>query len=371
MVEIAHLHYPDLDTPCLLVDLAVLEENISRMSKTAADAHVKLRPHTKTHKSPFIAHRQIEAGARGITVAKLGEAEVMVQAGITDILIAYPLVGEIKLNRLKALSQVAHIRTTLDSLEVAAGLSELGQSLAEPIPVLIEVDTGLARVGLESDGVMQLAHDLKRLPGITLSGLLTHAGHVHGARSQADVPRIGREEGTKIVAIAEKLRQSGVPIAEVSVGSTPTARHVVQVPGVTEVRPGTYVFNDVRTMELGEALPDQCALTVLTTVVSTPARGRAIIDAGSKTITTERESATPPAPLGWVRGHPELRVDRLSEEHGVITFDPSTTPLRIGDRLEIIPNHVCPVVNLADRLFSHRHGNLGPQIEILGRGKNR
>jgi len=263
--------YPELDTPSLLFDLDVLEANIAEMAAVARDAGVRLRPHTKTHKSPEIARMQLDAGASGITVAKLGEAEVMADAGIDDILVAYPIVGGRKLSRLRALLERARVRTTTDSVEVAEGLGEVGRARGEPVEVLVEVDTGLHRLGRPpGEPTAELVRDLSKIDGVHVIGLLTHAGHAY--RAAADARREAAErEGRDLVETAERCARDGFELREISVGSTPTARVVAGVAGVTEIRPGTYVFNDVQQMRLGVATEATCAARVLATVVSHPA----------------------------------------------------------------------------------------------------
>ena len=361
-----------LDTPSLLVDIDKMERNLQEMADVAADAGVRLRPHIKTHKSPLLAKRQIELGAHGITVAKIGEAEVMAVAGITDIRIAYPIVGEPKLVRLGKLMEKADISISIDSYAAARGLSDLGQRVGKLIRVLLKINTGLDRVGVTPEEAPEVAAQIASLPGIELIGILTHEGHALKESSVEGARKCALQAGEAMVQTAEQLRRAGIGIEEVSVGSTPTAREIAYVSGITEIRPGTYIFNDFNEMTLGVANEDTCALTVLATVVSIPAEDRAVIDAGSKTLSSDLLAPTSGGPgYGYIKGYPDVRVDHLTEEHGMLSLKDARTRMEIGQRLEIIPNHVCPVVNLADVMYGMRKGVFDKQIDVLARGKNR
>ncbi len=361
---------PDIDTPALVVDLAVMEANIDGMSAVARRRGVRLRPHTKTHKSPWIARRQLEAGASGITVAKLGEAEVMVEAGIRDILIAYPIVGERKLERLASLGAVADVKVSLDSLEAAEGVSQVGRRLGRRVPIYLEVDTGLHRVGVPPGrAAVELARAIARLSGVEIVAVTTHGGHVGAAETEAALEAASRAQAGTLVETAEAIRAAGIPVADVSPGSTLSARFDLDTPGVTEVRPGTYVFNDANTVRRWSASLESCAAFVLTTVVSRPAPDRAVVDAGSKTFSSDRPAGGEEQGYGIVEGRPDLVLARLTEEHGVLRVAGPSPDLRIGDRLAIVPNHICTAVNLADVLYGVREGRVVSEIAVAGRGK--
>jgi D-serine deaminase-like pyridoxal phosphate-dependent protein len=358
----------DLDTPSLLFDLDTLEANIAEMASVARDAGVRLRPHTKTHKSPAIARMQLEAGAAGITVAKLGEAEVMVEAGIDDVLVAYPLVGAVKLARLRALLERAAIRTTTDSVEVAEGLGRVGRQVGRDVGVLVEVDTGLHRVGRAPGApTVDLVRQLARIPGIEVLGLLTHAGHAYRSATPDELRAAAEREGLDLVETAAACAAEGIELPELSVGSTPTARIVAGVPGVTEIRPGTYVFNDVQQLRLGVATESACAARVLTTVVSRPTEERFVLDAGTKAFTSDGGDGPPFPGRGVVVGRPELRLDFMNEEH-CVGHRTGEDDVRIGERLEVIPLHVCSTVNMFDEAFGVRGGGLERTFAIAGRG---
>jgi D-serine deaminase-like pyridoxal phosphate-dependent protein len=361
-----------LDTPSLLIDVDKMERNLKEMADIAADAGVRLRPHVKTHKSPALALRQLELGASGITVAKIGEAEVMADASIKDIRIAYPIVGEHKLTRLARLMERADISLSLDSVEAAQGLSDLGKRLGKRIRILLKINTGLSRVGLLPEEDMEVAASIRQLEGVQLVGILTHEGQAMNNNSREGARKAALEAGQMMVNTAERLRKAGFPIEEVSVGSTATARDIAYVEGVTEIRPGTYIFNDLNEMLIGVATEDTCALTVLATVVSVPSNDRAILDAGSKALTSDH--LAPPTGRkghGFIKGYPEITIARLTEEHGILSLTDAKSTLKIGQQVEIIPNHICPVVNLADVMYLMQNGVCHGQVEILARGKSR
>jgi D-serine deaminase-like pyridoxal phosphate-dependent protein len=358
----------ELDTPSLLFDLDVLDRNIQAMGSVAHEARVRLRPHTKTHKSPEIARMQLDAGATGITVAKLGEAEVMVDAGIDDVFVAYPIVGEPKLERLGALAERGRIRVSLDAVEVAEGVGRVGKDVGRDLPVLVDVDTGQHRMGRAAgEGSARLTLDIAGVPGVEVIGLSTHAGHAYRATDPQELRRIAEGEAHDVIETADVCEREGLRIREVSVGSTPTAMIAAGVAGVTEIRPGTYVFNDVQQMRLGVATERDCAARVLATVVARPTSERFLIDAGTKSFSGDGGDGPPFPGRGVVAGRPELLLDFMNEEHGVghIVGD---ADLRIGDRLEVIPLHVCSAVNLFDVAYGVRDGVVDHEIAIAARG---
>ncbi len=359
----------DLDTPALVVDLDRLEANVEAMAARARGAGVRLRPHTKTHKTPEIARLQVAAGAAGITVAKLGEAEVMAAAGFGDILVAYPLYGAAKLERLARLRETARVIVSLDSVEVARGLGALGVASGDPIEVYVEVDTGLHRLGRPTGvATAELVERVAAVPGIAVLGLMTHAGHAYGA-GPGELEALVEDEVAGLRATIELCARRGVEIPEISVGSTPTARAELGAAGVTEVRPGTYVFNDTTMIGLGAATEATCAAFVLATVVSRPSEDRFVIDAGTKCLTSDGDDRP-----GWLRvaGRDDLAVEFLNEEHGVGRLDPDRgRPLAIGDKVLVIPAHVCPVVNLFDSMTLVRAERVEGEWAIAARGRVR
>jgi D-serine deaminase-like pyridoxal phosphate-dependent protein len=374
-VPVSVMEMSELDTPALVVDLDILRRNIEAMAAVAHRAGVRLRPHTKTHKCPEIARMQVEAGASGITVAKLGEAEVMADAGFDDILVAYPIVGEQKLGRLRALRERARVRVSLDSVEVAEGLGTVGTA-SEPLEVLIEVDTGHHRMGRPpGEPTAVLAAEIARVAGIEVMGLLSHAGHAYRAEP-GDLEEVAAREAVDLAATAEACARAGVEIREISVGSTPTAGAVASAAGVTESRPGTYVFNDVQQMRLGVATQSDCAARLLATVVARPWEDRFVIDAGSKSLSSDGGDGPPFPGRGVLAGRDDLMLDLLTEEHGVGHVlrgggQPTVADPAVGDRLQVIPLHVCSCVNLFDTAAGVRDGRVERELVIAGRGKVR
>lgn len=362
----------ELNTPVAIVDLDIMEKNINDMAKFAKDIGVQLRPHIKTHKVPEITTLQLEAGAVGITCAKLGEAEVMLDTiAVDDIFIANQLVGKSKIQRLfKLLGNILVSRLTIavDSLEVAQPISDMAVQKRTKVPVLIEIDVGLKRTGVPyGEPAVKLAQELSKMSGLELVGIYTHEGHVYGAKNSEQLKEISLESGRMMVETADMLWKSGFDIQVVSVGSTPSAKITCTVPGITEIRPGTYVFNDYYQIRLGVAEEEDCAFTILATVISTPEKGRAIIDAGTKSFTSEKCSEF--GVYGLIKNMPYVKLVRAYEEHGVLEIDTSKGNLKIGDKLEIIPNHVCPVVNLFDELIGIRNDIVETTWKVSARGK--
>lgn len=360
----------ELDTPALIVDIDILRHNIDDMAAFAAAQDVSLRPHAKTHKTPEIAAQQLQAGAVGLTVATLGEAQVFIEAGCADILVAYPLVGAAKHRRLVELCQRAHISTVIDHIDIAAALSRSMRAHGIELPVMVEVDTGMHRCGVAPGApARDLAQAVDRLPGLRFAGILTHEGHAQLAGAPAAVREAGLSAGQMMAETAELLRKSGLETPIISVGSTVTAKITATVDGITETRPGTYVFYD-RSEVLHQLVPpERCAARVLTTVATRPAPDRLILDAGSKALTSDRTGVSPSVPgHGLVVGHPDWQILSLSEEHGGAII-PSEDPARIGDRVEVIPNHICPVVNLFDSMFITQGARVIDQWSVAARGK--
>lgn len=357
------------DTPALVIDLIKMEKNIETVMDFANDAGVTVRPHIKTHKSIEIANRQMKAGAIGLTVTKVGEAEVLVEAGIKDILIAYPLAAEAKLTRVKNLMDKAKVTVAVDSIEQANILQEYFHA-DNPLNVWIKVNSGLNRVGVEpNEEVVELAKHLSSLSGLRLNGIFTHAGHSYGAASKAEVEKIALEEAEAVVNSAQLCANHGIDIEHRSIGATPTFKIAGTVEGITEIRPGNAVFYDMVQVGLGVAKRDQCALTVLTSVVSVKP-DRLVIDAGSKTLALD-QGAHGNASIsghGYVKEHPEFVIARLSEEHGVIPLE-GEVDIALNDRLTVIPNHACVVANLFDSYLVQRDGKIIDEWKVDARGK--
>jgi D-serine deaminase-like pyridoxal phosphate-dependent protein len=359
-----------LDTPLIAVDLDLLGRNIAEMAALATSYGVALRPHAKTHKSPHIARLQLEAGAVGLTCAKLGEAEVLVeQGGVTDILIAYPIVGDIKIQRLLHLLDRARVIVAIDTHRAAAALSQAISTRDRTLDIYLEVNTGQDRAGASAgQEAVDLAVAISQMPGLRLAGVMTHEGHA-GFSGPDDIAIIAEKAGQALVDTAERIRCQGIEVTDVSVGSTPASWFTPRVPGITEMRPGTYVFHDNNAFRHGRIGPDRCAARVVATVVSRPASDRAIIDAGSKALALDPSPSHPGH--GFIVGHPGATIARLSEEHGVVTLPPMEHGFDVGDRVEIIPNHICPAVNLTDELVIIRAGHVIDRWPVAARGKVR
>jgi D-serine deaminase-like pyridoxal phosphate-dependent protein len=363
------MHIEELETPAVVVDLDVLENNIRSMAEYSRSHNLNLRPHTKTHKIPAIAQMQLEAGSRGITVAKAGEAEVMADAGIDDILLAYPVFGRSKLARLAALARERKILVAVDSAITAEAISD-AVSDSSKIRLLVEFDSGMRRCGVGSAAEADtLAQAISRMPRVEFTGITTYPGHIWA--EPADQGGALAELSSLIRDIKERLAKSGLECEIVSAGSTPAAKNSHLVDGLTEIRPGTYVFNDRNTAGVGACSWDDCALRILVTVVSTAVKGRAIVDGGSKTFSGDRWLSGEKTGFGRVVEHPDIEFTSMSEEHGHVDLGSSNYAPKIGDRLSIIPNHVCASVNMHDSIYFHRNGYVEGQWSVLGRGKVR
>lgn len=343
------LLFPTVDTPALLVDVDRLEANLTRMADHARQIGVDLRPHAKTHKSVEIARRQVALGAVGITVAKPQEALTFWRAGISPIFLAYPPVGDLKLAALRPMIADRALIVGLDDIGTAEPLGALATAEGVTLPVMVEVDTGMRRVGVPSGGAAaELALRVARIDGLELRGIFTHEGHAHNVAT-ADLPTFAGDIAAHMHRTAGLIRAQGVTCPIISVGSSLTAWHMRPEFGVTEMRPGTYVFNDVRTVLDGGASWEDCAVTILSTVVSRPERGRAVIDAGAKILTpTHSESHG----FGLILDIPGARLVRLNEEHGIMELGDPSVDLRVGDRVRIIPIHVCVTVNMQRELVA-------------------
>jgi len=361
-----------LDTPAVVVDEVKFKKNVADMAEFSRSARVALRPHLKSHKTVEIALLQLGLGAAGVTVAKLGEAEEMVKAGIEDVFIANQLFGEQKLARLTKLLKMANLTVAADSMEGAAFLASAARAAGKKIKVLIEINTGLNRCGvLPGDACTTLVKKLMQVPELDFKGIFTHAGHVYGSASEEEVKRIARQEGEVMVQLARGLEGAGIPVEVVSVGSTPTVKVSGKVEGVTEIRPGNYVFYDAIQVGLGVVPQDRCALSILTRVISKPAGDRIVVDAGSKTFSMDKGAHGKQIVEGFgiIKGYPNLRLNRLSEEHGIVEVLSSEKLPETGDTLTIIPNHACPVVNLTDSLTVITETQQLKQWPVVARGR--
>lgn len=351
---------PDLDhieTPAMVIREAVALENIRRFQAHCDRVGLSLRPHIKTHKSIRMARAQLDAGAVGINCQKIGEAEVMAEAGFDDILITYNIIGAEKLARLRALAgKVARLTVTADSGEVVAGLSRAFAGAPVLLNVLVECDTGGGRCGVQSPAeAVALALEIAGHQTLRFGGLMTYPAK----GGQASVVRFMREA-------VDALSDQGLDCPVVTSGGTPDMWTAAPEGVITEYRAGTYIYNDRSLVAHGTCTYDNCAGIVLATVVSTPAPGRAIIDAGSKALTSDLLGLEG---YGHILGHPAARIVSLSEEHGIVTFDPPGS-FAIGERVRIVPNHMCVVSNLFDTVWLERADGAGYELlRIDARGK--
>ena len=313
-----------LPTPSLIIDLDIVERNIGRAADLAKASGKKLRPHIKTHKIPRLARMQMEAGAEGICAAKLSEAQVMADGGLQDIFLANQIVGREKLDQMAALARQVRLTVLTDSLEGLAALAETAKREDLRLRVLVEVETGDLRCGATPEEAVKIAEEAGRCPN-----------------------------------------------REVSVGGSPSLEELAGIPGIPELRPGVYIFNDAASVYRGSASYGDCAATVLTTVVSKPVPGRLVVDGGAKTFSycTPGTVFGKPIRHGVLLGDEAVQLTRLSEEHGVVEADHPLERYRVGDKLRIIPTHACPVVNLFDQCYFCRGGVVVDVVPIIARGK--
>jgi D-serine deaminase-like pyridoxal phosphate-dependent protein len=360
-------HIPDaVDTPTILVDVDTLTRNIERMAAAMRSKRIRLRPHAKTHKIPEIAALQIEAGAAGLTVATIGEAEVFARNGVRDIFVAYPLwVGERAATRLRALTAAAKITVGVDSAEAAAAMGAALGNAAGDIEALVEIDSGHHRSGVlpeESLAVATAARDA----GLRVTGVFTFPGHSYAPGMPV---RAAADESSALLTASTQLRDLGFDIVHLSGGSTPTAT-LTEPSAVTEARPGVYVFGDAQQLELGRCAADDIALTVASTVVSRHdgQSRRIVLDAGSKVLGGDRPAWT----TGFERllDHPDARITALSEHHATVVW-PSDDPLpALGSRVRVVPNHVCVAVNLVDDVVVTSKGEVVDRWAVAAQGRN-
>lgn len=360
----------DLDTPVALVDVNRLEANLRGMAAVAAAGPTaRLRPHTKTHKTREVAQRQLDHGAVGLTVAKVGEAEAMVNAGFDDIYIAYPLVGDTKYRRLLPLLDRAQIRFDVESVAAAVDASRFFAAHGRVVDVVLEMDSA-GRSGLmDPDDALGVAARISELPGLTLVGVMNY-GNAYGTSDLDEQRRIGEEEGRFAVEMANRLCAAGHRVDVVTVGSTPTARHAARVNGVTELRPGVYAFLDLKQVSLGPWSLDECALTVLATVVSHARPNKYVIDGGLKTFAGENYDW---GTYGRFLDRPDIVVTRATEEHGIVVLpegveDPGW---KIGEKVRVIVNHACGTANMHEQLFAVDGERVVDRWEVIGRGRIR
>jgi D-serine deaminase-like pyridoxal phosphate-dependent protein len=346
----------ELETPVLTADLDAIERNVSRMQAYCDEHGLELRPHIKTHKLPELARLQLDAGAIGITCQKLGEAEVMADAGIEDILLSFPLIGEAKAERLAALAGRVKMTVVGDSAVVAEGLSPVLARHGVEVDFLVECDTGLGRTGVQSpEEAAELAELVEGLEGLRFAGLMTYPS----------LP----ETAAWLQAARKAVEARGLSVERISGGGTPTAERTHELGVIDELRVGTYIYGDRASIVNGSVPLESCALRVVATVVSRPTRERAIIDAGSKTLTSD--PALGATGHGLLVEFPEAEVYALNEEHGYVDVSRCDPAPAIGDRVTIVPNHACTTANMHDEIVMHRGGEVVETLPTAARGKVR
>lgn len=351
----------EIETPALLIDLDAMERNLAKMAAWFAGRPARLRPHAKTHKTPILAHKQIAAGAIGITCAKLGEAEVMVQAGIRDVLIANQVVGASKIERLAHLARHAELMVAVDDPQNIADLSAACMAAGSRLRVLVEVDVGMGRCGARTiEGAVALAKLVAEARGLELAGVMGYEGHLVQKLDPEERGAGVRQAMGRLLEARAEIERAGLPCAIVSGGGTGTYDLTGSTPGVTEVQAGSYLTMDATYKKVRPEF--ECALTLLCTVVSRPTPNLVFTDAGHKAITSEMGLAQP-------KELPGARVFGLAEEHGKIELEDPSLPLRPGDRVEIVPTHGCTTINLHDRFYAMRGDVVEAIWPIAARGK--
>jgi len=356
----------EIPTPAAVVDLDRMTANLDRMARYTSEAGLALRPHTKTHKSPQLAREQLRRGAVGITVATLREAEVLSSVA-DDILLAYPPVGPHKLERLFALPDHVKLTVAVDSTEALNLLGRFARERSRHIRVLIEIDAGMHRVGIaEPPAAAALASTVQDHANLSFAGLLFYPGHI---REHVDLQGSAFERlAATVQDHLDALQRAGLQALVVSGGSTPAAFGSHRVPGLTEIRPGTYIFNDRTTAAIGACAWEDCAYTVLATVVSTSVSGQAVVDAGSKALSRDDIRGADAPGFGALIDRPDVVVKGLSEEHGLLDLSHTDWRPRVGDYVRIVPNHVCVSVNLIGRVWGARGNTIETSWDALARG---
>ncbi len=355
----------EVETPVGIVDLEQARRNAVRVRGELASHGLHWRPHVKTHKSRTLASIQLETGAAGLTVATLHEAEAMASLG-ADLLLAHPPVGPAKEKRLGRFLETAALSVALDSREALATTARAGRAAGRTVPVLVEMDVGMARTGVQApSAAVSLALDAADREGVSFGGVMFYPGHIR--RSPDEQDEALAEVGRRLSAVLHALKENGLSAEVVSGGSTPTLPRSHEIPGQTEIRAGTCIFHDRDTVAMGIAEEREVAYRVLSTVISTAVAGQAVVDAGSKALSRE-EFRSGGSGYGVVHGRSEVIVRAVSEEHGILDLTDATWRPKVGDRVEIVPNHVCVSVNLQDRLLA-----MGPDgyrsVPLEGRGR--
>jgi D-serine deaminase-like pyridoxal phosphate-dependent protein len=355
----------ELDSPALIVDLDVMEANVASKTRLTSAHGIELWPNIKGHKIPTLAWSQVRSGAAGITCQKLAEAEVMVNAGFTEVLLAVQVVGTAKVERLRRLARRAHLVTVVDSLPGAQSISDAFSHCGQTIEAFLEVDLGYRRCGVTAPEALDLAQRMSRLPGLKLVGVMGYEGHIYDLTGRAEVEAAARRSYELLVGVSTRLQDAGIAATRVSVGASAGARVAVEMPGITEIRAGSYLMNDRAQIAMGSADQTGCAATVLATVISVPDGSRAVIDAGAKALTATTLPGL--AGYGLLVGHGEAVLERLSDEHGMIATA-SADDFRVGDRVQVIPNSHTVVFNQFAEVYAVRKGRVEAVLPVAARG---
>ena len=362
MIEIA-----DLETPALLVDMDRMARNLDKGAEYSRQHGIALRPHIKTQKSPLLAREQLQSGALGLTCATPFEAEVMSEVA-SDILVMYPPVGARRARRLVSVARACRLTVALDSERAAQELSNAAREEDVTVRVLVELDAGMHRVGVPTAAdAATLAKKVASLPHLEVAGFAFYPGHVR-AHVREHGPQL-RELSAFVAQARRALDDAGIKGGVVSAGSTPTMWHTHEIEGVNEMRPGTYIFNDRTTAEIGACTYDECALTVLATVVSTAVPGQAVVDAGTKALGREPMRGSPEDGFGALATDIAVTVKSMSEEHGILDLSRSSWRPKVGERVRIVPNHVCIVVHLADIVYGVQGDAVVSSWPVAARGR--
>jgi D-serine deaminase-like pyridoxal phosphate-dependent protein len=360
-------HINSLETPALVIDVDAMERNLNRAASYARQHGLRLRPHTKTHKIPALGRRQIELGAAGLSVAKTTEGEVMLAAGTPDLLIAYPVLGEAKLSRLMWLARQAQVTVALDDPSVAKAMGEAAVRAGVEIGILVEADLGLHRMGVApGPELLSVIQAIRTLPGLCWRGVAFYPGHIkdHAAESQPALERLRAQVPEMVAALA----RSGAEPEIVSGGSTPLLWDSHTIPGVNEIRPGTYIFNDRNTLLSGACTRADCAATIVCTVVSVQGE-RMMIDGGSKTFSSDRSASAEDTLYGEIEGDAGARFHKMNEEHGYVELSRAERTYRPGDRVRVLMNHVCTAMNLHEQVWAVHGEEVVDAWTVAGRGK--
>jgi len=360
-----------LETPCIVIDLKQTEENIAKMQSIADKYHTKLRPHIKTHKMPLFANMQLSNGAVGITCAKVSEAEVMADGGAQDIFIGYPMVGDFRIKRAIALTKrIKRLILAVDSMECAQALNESARQADIILEIRLEIDTGAKRTGVLREKSVELAVDISKMSNLRLTGIYTFKSLIYQNEPTLDKHIAGVEEGDLMKQLANDMKAAGVDIIDISAGSTPTGEEVAKTGNVNEIRPGTYIFKDFMLYKEGVAKLDEIAARIYSTVVSTPSKEYAVIDGGTKTfpmdIMLDLEPYHYPG-YAIIEGNDDLQLRRMNEEHGIITSISGTTGLKVGDKISLIPLHVCTAINMQNKVYLYDGNNIKEE-NVAARG---